>query len=149
MGPYEALAGHLGEGEFLLVLDNTEHLLEAAPELAGLVAACPGLTVLVTSRAPLRVRGEIEYPVPPLALPPTTRSPSEGEVEGSPAGTLFVERARATSSFSLTRANAGDVAAICWRLAGLPLALELAATKTKFLDPATLLSRLDRALSTA
>ncbi len=60
VGPYEALAGHLGEGEFLLVLDNTEHLLEAAPELAGLVAACPGLTVLVTSRAPLRVRGEIE-----------------------------------------------------------------------------------------
>ena len=124
--------------------------VEAAPELAGLVAACPGLTVLVTSRAPLRVRGEIEYPVPPLALPPTTRSPSEGEVEGSPAGTLFVEGARATSSgFSLTRANAGDVAAICWRLAGLPLALELAAAKTKFLDPATLLSRLDRALSTA
>ena len=150
MGPYEALAGHLGDEEFLLVLDNLEHLLEAAPELAGLVAACPGLTVLVTSRAPLRVRGEIEFPVPPLALPPTTRSPSEGEVEGSPAGTLFVERARATSSgFSLTRANAGDVAAICWRLAGLPLALELAAAKTKFLDPATLLSRLDRALSTA
>ena len=150
LGPYEALAGHLGNEEFLLVLDNLEHLLGAAPELAGLVAACPGLTVLVTSRAPLRVRGEIEYPVPPLALPPTTRSPSEGEVEGSPAGTLFVERARATSSgFSLTRANAGDVAAICWRLAGLPLALELAAAKTKFLDPATLLSRLDRALSTA
>ena len=69
---------------------------------------------------------------------------------GSPAGTLFVERARATSSgFRLTRENAADVAAICWRLAGLPLALELAAAKTKFLDPATLLSRLDRALSTA
>jgi predicted ATPase/transcriptional regulator with XRE-family HTH domain len=148
--PYEALAKRLGEEEFLLVLDNLEHLLEAAPELAGLVAACPGLTVLVTSRAPLRVRGEIEYPVPPLALPPTTRSPSEEEVAGSPAGTLFVERARATSSkFLLTRANAADVAAICWRLAGLPLALELAAAKTKFLDPATLLSRLDRALSTS
>ena len=147
--PYEALAGHLREKEFLLVLDNLEHLLAAAPELAGLVEVCPGLTVLATSRAPLRVRGEIEYPVPPLALPPTTRSPSEGEVTGSPAGTLFVERARATSSgFRLTRQNAADVAAICWRLAGLPLALELAAAKTKFLDPATLLSRLDRALST-
>lgn len=83
-------------------------------------------------------------------LPPTTRSPSEGEVAGSPSGTLFVERARSTSSgFRLTRENAADVAAICWRLAGLPLALELAAAKTKFLDPATLLSRLDRALSTA
>ena len=150
MTPYEALAERLGDGESLLVLDNLEHLLEAAPDLAGLVAACPGLTVLVTSRAPLRVRGEIEYPVPPLALPSTTRSPSEGEVTGSPAGTLFVERARATSSgFRLTRANAADVAAICWRLAGLPLALELAAAKTKFLDPATLLSRLDRALSTS
>ena len=148
--PYEALAERLREGRFLLVLDNLEHLLEAAPELAGLVAACPGLTVLVTSRAPLRVRGEIEYPVPPLALPSTTRSPSEEEVTGSPAGTLFVERARATSSgFRLTRANAADVAAICWRLAGLPLALELAAAKIRFLDPATLLSRLDRALSTA
>ncbi len=111
--PYEALAKRLGEEEFLLVLDNLEHLLEAAPELAGLVAACPSLTVLVTSRAPLRVRGEIEYPVPPLALPFTTRSPSEEEVTGSPAGTLFVERARATSSgFRLTRANAADVAAI-------------------------------------
>ncbi len=147
--PYEALAGHLREKEFLLVLDNLEHLLAAAPELAGLVEVCPGLTVLTTSRAPLRVRGEIEYPVPPLALPPTTRSPSEEEVTGSPAGTLFVERARATSAgFGLTRQNAADVAAICWRLAGLPLALELAAAKTKFLDPATLLSRLDRALST-
>ena len=150
LAPYEALAADLKDREFLLVLDNLEHLLAAAPELAGLVAACPGLTVLVTSRAPLRVRGEIEYPVPPLALPATTRSPSEDDVAGSPAGTLFVERARATSSgFRLTRKNAADVAAICWRLAGLPLAIELAAAKTKFLDPATLLSRLDRALSTA
>ena len=148
--PYEALADHLRDKRLLLVLDNLEHLLAAAPELAGLVVACPGLTVLVTSRAPLRVRGEIEHPVPPLALPPTTRSPSEGEVAGSPAGTLFVERALATSSgFRLTRENAPDVAAICWRLAGLPLALELAAVKVRFLDPATLLSRLDRALSTA
>jgi predicted ATPase/DNA-binding XRE family transcriptional regulator len=148
--PVDVLADHLRDKELLLVLDNFEHLLDAAPEVAGLVEVCPGLTVLVTSRAPLRVRGEEEYPVPPLALPPTTRSPSKGEVAGSPAGTLFVERARSTSSgFRLTAENAADVAAICWRLAGLPLALELAAANTKFLDPATLLSRLDRALSTA
>ena len=100
LAPYEALAEHLRDKKFLLVLDNLEHLLEAAPELAGLVAACPGLTVLVTSRAPLRVRGEIEYPVPPLALPPTTRSPTEDEVLGSPAGRLFVERARHLVGFS-------------------------------------------------
>lgn len=148
--PGEILAGYLKDKALLLVLDNFEHVTGAAPEVAGLVEACPDLVVLATSRAPLRVRGEREYPVSPLALPPTTRSPSGEEVEGSSAGALFVERARATASgFRLTRENAGDVAAICWRLAGLPLALELAAAKTKFLDPAALLARLDRALSTA
>ena len=148
--PVEALIDQLGDRRLLLVLDNLEHLLEAAPELAGLVEGCPGLTVLVTSRAPLRVRGEVEYPVPPLALPSTTRSPSEEELLASPSGRLFVERARAASpGFAITRGNAASVAAICWRLAGLPLALELAAVKVRFLDPATLLARLDRALSTA
>jgi predicted ATPase len=148
--PVEALIDQLRHKKLLLVLDNLERLLEAAPEVAALVEGCPGLTVLATSRAPLRVRGEIEYPVPPLALPATTRSPTEDEVLASPSGRLFVERARAASpGFAITRANAADVAAICWRLAGLPLALELAAVKVRFLDPATLLSRLDRALSTA
>jgi predicted ATPase len=148
--PLETLAAHLGENSLVLVLDNFEHLLDAAPEVAYLIEACPGLTVLATSRAPLRVRGEMEYPVAPLALPPTTRSPSEGDVAGSPSGLLFVERARSTSSgFRLTEENVADVAAICWRLAGIPLAIELAAAKTRFLDPATLLSRLDRALSSA
>ena len=146
--PGEALAGYLRDRRLLLVLDNFEHLLDAAPEVASLVGACPGLSVLVTSRAPLRVRGEREYAVPPLALPASTRSPSEGEVLASPAGTLFVERAQATSPvFRLTRENASSVAAICWRLAGLPLALELAAAKARFLDPEALLSRLDEALA--
>jgi predicted ATPase len=146
--PREALIDHLREKSLLLVLDNFEHLLEAAPEVAALIDACGGLVVLATSRAPLRIRGEREYPVPPLALPASTRSAAEEEVLASPSGRLFVERARAASpGFTLTHENAEAVAAICWRLAGLPLALELAAAKARFLDPKTLLSRLDRALS--
>ena len=148
--PAELLRLRLQESSFLLVLDNLEHVIEAASEVAALVEHCPDLTVLATSRAPLRVRGEQEYPVGPLALPASTRSPSEEEVLGSPAGRLFAERARAASpSFEVTGENAVAVAAICWRLAGLPLAIELAASKTRFLDPDTLLSRLDEALSTS
>jgi predicted ATPase len=148
--PREALIDQLRDRSLLLVIDNLEHLLDAAPEVAALIDACPGLVVLATSRAPLRLRGEREYPVPPLALPPSTRSPEAEEVLASPSGMLFVARARASSpGFAITRENATAVAAICWRLAGLPLALELAAAKARFLDPATLLSRLDQALSTA
>jgi predicted ATPase/transcriptional regulator with XRE-family HTH domain len=147
-GPREALHTYLRAKRLLLVLDNFEHLLEAAPEVSWLIEHCPNLTVLVTSRAPLRVGGEQEYPVPPLELPVSTRDPRVEEVLGSPSGRLFVERAQAVSlGFSLSRQNAAAVASICWRLAGLPLALELAAAKVRFLDPATLLSRLDRALS--
>jgi predicted ATPase/DNA-binding XRE family transcriptional regulator len=146
----EALIQHLRERRLLLVLDNFEQLLDAAPAVATLVEECPWLTVLVTSRAPLRVRGEREYAVPPLALPASTRSPDEAAVAGSSSGRLFLERARAvSSSFEITAENAAAVAAICWRLAGLPLALELAAAKVRFLDPAALLPRLDQALSTA
>ena len=146
--PREALGVFLREKKFLLVLDNLEHVLEAAPEVVALIEACPNLSVLVTSRAPLRVRGEQEYPVGPLALPASTISPDAEEVVGAPSGRLFAERAAAASpSFELSPENAGAVAAICWRLDGLPLALELAAAKVRFLDPATLLSRLDRALS--
>jgi predicted ATPase/DNA-binding XRE family transcriptional regulator len=146
--PHEILISLLREKELLLVLDNFEHVMEAAPEVSALLEACPKLTVLVTSRAPLRIRGEQEYPVAPLALPRSTVSPDAEEVLASPAGRLFADRAGAASpSFEVTAANAPAVASICWRLAGLPLALELAAAKTKFLDPAALLSRLDRALS--
>jgi predicted ATPase len=134
----------------LLVLDNFEHLLEAAAEVVHLIEACPALVVLATSRAPLRVRSEQEYPVPPLALPPSSRNPTEEEVLRTPSGRLFVERAQAASpSFEVTTENAPSVAAICWRLAGLPLALELAAANVRLLEPAALLSRLDQALSTA
>ena len=148
--PGETLREQLRARRMLLVLDNLEHLLEAAKEVAALIEACPGVIVLATSRAPLRVRGEQEYPVPPLALPSTTRRPARDEVVGTPSGRLFLERARAVSpGFEVTEENAAAVAAICWRLAGLPLALELAAANTRFMDPATLLTRLDRALSTA
>jgi predicted ATPase/DNA-binding XRE family transcriptional regulator len=148
--PQEALHAHLRDKRLLLVLDNFEHLLEAAPEVSGLIESCPSLTVLVASRAPLRVRGEQEYAVPPLELPASTRDPRVEEVLDSPSGRLLVERARAVSStFSITQANASAVASICWRLAGIPLALELAAAKAKFLDPKMLLLRLDRALSTS
>jgi predicted ATPase len=148
--PREVLQALLREKRLLLVLDNFEHVVDAAPEVAALIGGCEGLTVLVTSRAPLRVRGEQDYPVGPLALPASTRSPSARDVLKSPSGRLFTERARAASAtFSITDYNAEDVATICWRLAGLPLALELAAAKARFLAPAALLSRLDQALSTS
>ena len=148
--PGEALRYHLRDKRLLLVLDNFEHLLGAAAEVAGLLERCSGLVVLATSRAPLRVRGEQEYPVPPLALPSSTVGPSEGDVIEAPSGRLFLERARAVSpDFTITEENAPAVAAICWRLAGLPLALELAAAKARFMEPEALLARLDRALSTA
>ena len=148
--PGEALIDHLRDKSLLLVLDNFEHLLGAAPEVAALVEACPEVVVLTTSRAPLRIRGEREYPVPPLALPRSTRSPGEDEVLASASGMLFAERAKAaTPGFNITAENSASVAAICWRLAGLPLALELAAAKVRLLDPSTLLSRLDGALSSA
>ncbi len=148
--PGESLRYHLGEKRLLLVLDNLEHLLEAAVEVAGLIESCPNLVVLATSRGPLRVRGEQEYPVHPLPLPSSTLNPSEKDVLEAPSGRLFLERARAVApDFEVTRDNAGDVAAICWRLAGLPLALELAAAKVRLLEPAALLARLDQVLSTA
>src|SRR5919107_1637370 len=146
--PLEALRQYLSEKTFLLVLDNFEHVVEAAPEVADLLGPCPGLTVLATSRVSLRVRGEREYPVSPLPVPDPTRMPEAEEVARTPAAELFVERAtEASPAFELTEKNAAAVAAICWRLDGLPLALELAAAQARFLGPTALLSRLDKALS--
>jgi predicted ATPase/transcriptional regulator with XRE-family HTH domain len=131
-----------------LLLDNFEHLLAAAEVVADLLAGCPRLTLLVTSRAPLRIRGEREFAVAPLELPRSTHDGDPTEVTASPAGRLFLDRARAVlPRFDVTADNAGDVAAICWRLGGLPLALELAAAKVKLLAPRDLLARLDTALS--
>src|SRR5215208_4314053 len=131
-----------------MVFDNFERVVVAASDLTQLIVACASALVLVTSRAPLRVRGQQEYSVPPLALPASTRSPAAEEVVRSPSGRLFVERARAaTPAFVIEEENASSVASICWRVAGLPLALELAAARVRFLSPSSLLTRLDQALS--
>jgi predicted ATPase/DNA-binding XRE family transcriptional regulator len=144
----DVLLSYLRDKQLLLTLDNFEHVSEAAPEVSELLGTCPNLAVMATNRAPLRVRGEQEYPVEPLALPASTRSPAPEEVLGSPSGRLFVERARANSpAFEIREENAAAVAAICWRLAGLPLAIELAAARARFLSPSSLLERLDQALS--
>jgi predicted ATPase len=142
----DALAHRIGSQSALVVLDNFEHLLDAAPLVADLHARCPELQVLATSRAALRLSGEHEFAVAPLALP-DLRRPLAAAVTQSPAVRLFVERSQAADShFALTDDNAGAVAAICHRLAGLPLALELAAARGKVLAPAALLARLDRQL---
>jgi len=144
----DVLGASIGAQRLFLVLDNFEHVLEAAVDVVRLLEACPDMRVLTTSRAPLRVRGEQEYPVSPLELPRSTVSADVEAVLDAPAGRLFVDRARAVlPSFVLTAENAGVVAAICWRLAGLPLALELVAARVRFLDLETLLDGVDRALS--
>jgi predicted ATPase len=143
----EVLQARLREKRLLLLLDNFEHLLEAATEVALVVGSCSSLAVLATSRAPLHVRGERQYPVPPLEVPDPTHTPHVEAVAESPAARLFIERAReASPSFELTHANAATVATICRRLEGLPL--ELAAAKVGLLGPMVLLSRLDQALET-
>jgi predicted ATPase/DNA-binding NarL/FixJ family response regulator len=131
----------------LLVVDNFEHVLAAAPLLTELLAASPRLTLLVTSRERLRVSGERDVPVLPLACPDPERLPSPIQVAAAPAVRLFTERAQAVDpGFALTDANAAAVAAICHRLDGLPLALELAAARSPHLTPAVLLARLARRL---
>lgn len=125
----------------LLVLDNAEHLLDAAPDVAALVEAVPGLSVLTTSRAPLRVRGETEYAVEPLDVH------DRPDGSPSPAARLLLDRAqRMSPGWGSEPRDAAAVAATCKRLAGLPLALELAAARARLLDPETLLARLDTAL---
>jgi predicted ATPase/DNA-binding XRE family transcriptional regulator len=131
------------EGPALLVLDNFEQVLDAAPLVADLLASVPALRVLVTSRAPLHVRGEREYAVGPLALAVGVDAMSPADLARSPAVRLFVERVRdAQPDFRLTSANAAAVAAICRRLDALPLALELAAPWIKVLTAEDLLRRL-------
>src|SRR4051794_1391131 len=126
----EQLIGFLHRRTLLLVLDNFEHLLDAAPGLVALLARCPRLTILVTSRSVLGLSGEYDLPVPPLALPTAHGAVSATEASVSEAVRLFVDRARAVRpDFRLTDANAATVAVICQRLDGLPLAIELAAAR--------------------
>ena len=144
----ERLIGHLRERRALLVLDNFEHLLEAAPFVAELLATCQGVAVLTTSRAPLGIRGEHELPVPPLSVPtPEEMTTPERLAEPGDAVRLFVQRAQAVHpDFTLTIENASTVARICQRLDGMPLAIELAAARTRLLPPRALLARLDQRL---
>ena len=140
-----AVVSHLGSRPRLLVLDNLEHLLPAAPEIGRLVDACPGIVVLVTSRAPLRLRTEQDLPLAPLSLPEASDVAS---VSASGAGQMLLERARAVSpAFTLTERTAPAIASICRQLDGLPLALELAAAHARLLSADALLARLDQAVS--
>lgn len=132
----------------LLVLDNYEHVLEAAPLVSDLLAAAPRLTVLVTSREVLRLSGEHEYPVPPLAVPDPTQRASQADLSHYESVELFLQRARAARrDFTLTPANSSAVADICARLDGLPLAIELAAARLRLFSPEQLLARLDSRLT--
>ncbi|MGY1695535.1 DUF4062 domain-containing protein [Geodermatophilus sp. SYSU D00814] len=141
--PLEALAEHLAEAPTLLVLDNLEQVVAVAADLDGLLARCPGLTILATSRTALRLRAEREYAVGPLTVPEPSRLPTTEELAALPAVRLFVDRARAVRyDFALTEDNAPAVAEICRRLDGLPLAIELAAARTRLLPPDALLARL-------
>lgn len=133
----------LWDKSLLLVLDNFEHVIAAAPVLTALLSRCPHLTCLATSRALLHVSGEYAFPVPPLRLPPANNPTTAKRVSGSPAVRLFVSRAQATrQDFSLTDANALDVEAICRCLDGLPLAIELAAVRVRHFTPTELAGRL-------
>lgn len=138
-----ALIAHLDRQRSLLVLDNFEQVIPAAVLVADLLAACGGLTVVVTSRAALHVRGEHEYRLSPLTLP-DLETDDVAQVVRSPAVELFLQRATAINrDFALEPANARDIARICTRLDGIPLALELAAARTRVLQPAELLARLE------
>ena len=133
----------------LLLLDNFEHLISAGGDIAELLNLNPNLTVLVTSQAMLHVYGEHEFPVPPLAAPDPKSIPTAPEVLSRfPAIALFLERAKAVKrDFTLTKENAAVIAAICARLDGLPLAIELAASRIKMLSPAMMLTRLESSLN--
>jgi predicted ATPase/DNA-binding XRE family transcriptional regulator len=142
----ELLSGHLRERELLLVLDNFEQILSAALLLIRLISACPRLKVLVTSRVALSARREQRFVVPPLEAP-ALAEPDAASAKGSSAITLFVGRALAVDpAFQLTDANAPAVAEICRRLDGLPLAIELAASRTNLFSPEALIARITSGL---
>ena len=137
----------IGDKKALLLLDNLEQIVAAAPEIARLVAACPGLRIVITSRTLLRISAEREYQLAPLEVPVSSNAAQSASLIDYPAVALFIERARASKgSFELTAQNSGAVAEVCRRLDGLPLALELAAARLRILSPEALLERLDHAL---
>ncbi len=146
----EQLREYLADQHMLLVLDNFERVLPAGAVVAELLLACPKLKVMVASRSPLQLYGEHDFQVPPLPVPETEHLPDVARLMEAPeyaAVQLFVDRAQAVQAdFTLTEANAAAVAEICARLDGLPLAIELAAARTRLFTPQALLARLDRRL---
>ena len=145
--PEEVLLEQLASRHLLLILDNFEQVTVAAPLVARLLAAAAALRVIATSRIPLHVSGEQEFPVPPLAVPDTGRGAGVDEARQFEAVNLFVERARRVQpAFELTDRNVGAVVAISQRLDGLPLAIELAAARMKLFPPDAILARLEQAL---
>src|SRR5579863_6290437 len=143
----EHLTTALAERRLLLLLDNFEQVVSAAPLLATMLEGCPLMKVLVTSREVLRVRGEQEFIVPPLALPNLKLSPTPEALSEVAAVALFVQRTRSVKpNFQFTSASALMIAEICTRLDGLPLALELAAARLKLLSLPALLARLEHRL---
>lgn len=147
LDPLDAVVQHLRTRRVLLVVDNFEHVLDASASLARLVALCPRLTVLATSRTSLQVRGELHYQLAPLALPGADDADPR-VVSNAAAAALFVERAGLVQpGFVLDEGNAEAVAGICRRLAGIPLALELAAARAHLLRPEAILERLDQVMA--
>jgi non-specific serine/threonine protein kinase len=143
----DILKDHLVDKHMLLVLDNFEQIVDAAPQIAELLAAAPDVKVLVTSRFLLRITAEREYVVPPLSPPPDDSTSSFENLSRNDAVRLFAERARlADPRFELTEQNVRSVAEICLRLEGLPLAIELASARARVLSPAAILSKLDSRL---
>ena len=143
----KALGKYLGQQRMLVVLDNFEHLLPAAADVGDLLAECPGLVVLATSREPLHLRWERTLPLGPLAVPDPKHLPALDRLAAVPAVTLFLERARAADpGFMLAAHNAAAVAELCVRLDGLPLAIELVAARAAQLGPAVVLERIARRL---
>lgn len=141
------LIAHLAPKRLLLVLDNFEHLAAAAPRLSGLLAGCPNLKALTTSRAPLHLSAEHEYAVPPLPLPDRDQAGTLEQLSQSPAASLFLERlAAADGSRAVKDADAPAIADICARLDGLPLAIELAAARARYVSLPELATRLQRRL---
>jgi predicted ATPase/class 3 adenylate cyclase len=143
----DGITALIADKEALLLLDNLEQVVSAAPEIAMLVSTCPALRVLVTSRTPLRISAEQQYALVPLALPPPEDGHEPESTMAYPGIALFVERAKmANSGFELTADNTPAIVAVCRRLDGLPLAIELAAARISLLSPEVLLQRLDHAL---
>jgi predicted ATPase len=141
----ERLNAYLNAKKMLLLLDNFEQVLPAAPQVAGLLEVCPMVKMLVTSRASLHLRAEKELPIPPLKVPPFMEVPGLQPLSQYSAVELFIQRCQAVKpDFKVTSENAPAVAEICQRLDGLPLAIELAAARIKLLTPQALLARLNK-----